>query len=65
MNRSASQSTSAESVTMSRQGTKNVLRPTARKRIQQIDPGIKSWIDNVIVPALVEQWFSSEDSKAA
>jgi hypothetical protein len=61
----ASKNTSAGSVTISRQEAKNVLRPTARKSTPEIDPGIKSWIDNVIVPALVDEWFSSEDSKAA
>jgi hypothetical protein len=25
-----------------------------------IDPQIKAWIDNVIVPALVDQWLSHE-----
>ncbi len=62
---SASQNSTADSATISRQEAKNVLRPTARKTTPRIDPGIKSWIDNVIVPALVDEWFSSEDSKAA
>ncbi|HWY49692.1 MAG TPA: hypothetical protein VNX70_20055, partial [Bryobacteraceae bacterium] len=29
-----------------------------------IDPQIKAWIDNVIAPALVDQWFSREASQA-
>ena len=37
----------------------------ARKGAASIDPAIKSWIDNVVVSALVKQWFSSEGSKGA
>jgi hypothetical protein len=62
---SAPKNTAADSVTISRQEAKNVLRPIAKKGMMPIDPGVKSWIDNVIVPALVDRWLSSEDSKAA
>jgi hypothetical protein len=32
--------------------------PMARSAL--IDPQIKAWIDNVIVPSLVDQWLSHE-----
>jgi hypothetical protein len=30
-----------------------------RERRSNIEPAIKSWIDNVIVPALVRKWIAS------
>jgi len=30
-----------------------------------IDPAVKGWIDNVIVPALLERWMGSKASGAA
>ena len=60
----AAKKESPESVIMTRQ--ENTRMPLmARKSTASIDPAIKSFIDNVIVAALVEQWFSSEGSKAA
>jgi hypothetical protein len=32
---------------------------------RSIPPALKTWIDNVIVPALVDQWVSREATKAA
>jgi len=43
--------------TISRQERKRVPPPASRKRTHPIDPWIKSWIDNVIVPALVDEWL--------
>jgi hypothetical protein len=28
----------------------------------KIDPAVRSWIDNVIVPSLVDEWLAREDS---
>jgi hypothetical protein len=56
----APKSVPAGSATISRQEEKRAMRPVARKNTALIDPEIKSWIDNVIVPALVDEWFSSE-----
>jgi hypothetical protein len=29
---------------------------------EQIPPAVKAWIDNVLVPALVEQWVNTPNS---
>lgn len=53
-----------EPATMARQEVK--CAPLINKKSTgSIDPATRSWIDNVFVPALLERWFSSEDSKAA
>jgi len=36
-----------------------------RSRRPSIDPAVKSWIDNVIVPALQQQWANKQGSGAA
>jgi hypothetical protein len=33
------------------------------RRPASIDPEIKAWIDNVIAPVPVDQWFPREDSR--
>lgn len=64
MNGNAWKSGAAGSVTISRQ--EDMQRPaTARKTSPPIDPAVKSWIDQVIAPAIAEQWLSREGSKAA
>ena len=30
-----------------------------------IDPRVKAWIDNVIVPALIDEWRNNEGSEVA
>ena len=35
------------------------------RRSAPIEPALKAWIDNVIVPALVDRWESREAAKAA
>lgn len=50
--------------TMSRQEPMRPLQETARKSAA-IDPAIKSWIDHVIAPAIIERLLAQEDSKAA
>ena len=35
------------------------------RRNSPIEPALKAWIDNVIVPALVDRWENREAAKAA
>ena len=34
-----------------------------RSRKRKIDPAVKAWLDNVIVPALVQQYLAECDSR--
>lgn len=52
-------------VTITRQEGKRMPRPATTKNAAPIDPRVKSWIDNVIVPALVDEWIGSRGSRAA
>lgn len=46
--------------------TRQMRTPSINARsAKPIDPAVKSWIDNVIVPALVEEWRASGGSQAA
>jgi hypothetical protein len=46
-------------------GMRPKTQPLAPCRRSPIDPVLKSWIDNVIVPALVDEWNRSQDTMRA
>jgi hypothetical protein len=37
--------------------------PPRRYEEGDLNPALKSWIDNVIVPALVKQWIATNEGK--
>jgi hypothetical protein len=40
-------------------------RPLGQHERVPIDPRVRSWVDNVIVPALLDRWVSENGSGAA
>jgi hypothetical protein len=57
--------TTGRPVTIARQEAERMRWMASMKNTTSVDPRIKSWIDNVIVPALVDEWIVSRASKAA
>jgi hypothetical protein len=52
-----------DAATLSSQGVREMTEPCSRKsstaagrRKAPINPSVKAWLDNVVVPVLVEQW---------
>lgn len=59
---SSSELDRAAAIAIDRDGSdRNGRRARSRDARARIDPEIKSWIDNVLVPALVDEFLSTAD----
>jgi hypothetical protein len=47
------------------QGVSRRRQALSPRRRESIDPVLKSWIDNVLVPALVDEWNREQSAQKA